>query len=386
MSSIHRFRFVPVHSLYGALLLLLPSTAVAQSPSPTQEPQLDEKALARLLYEGQNDPDFEGEVRFLRGVPLISRAPNMRSESQYYTSLILHARHMTEGMLYAEIRQLFTVALSQDKVVPKPSGRLRMQASNRALNRIFGKEDSLANAWVQKPIPNSVEDRHGHPHPHDHGQPEPMRVGFSASRLDVTTGLQTLLKVDSYMENTSDKKAALIGALGTDGVNWRIYDNETVGREHYERFISRFVPFVAHRDEGNLLVCGYCTYEGVSYLMGFDVTAIERRVSLGSSAGMPYSKYLQVKKERLARNPNDILDPLFWDYTSFFSRKNLDCFRLTPARETENVTALYPIGFDKEKVVTIIRDELEKAKAEQAKITTERLKRQSTRDGRENAN
>jgi len=374
MYSIHRIRFFPAHSVYIILLLQMPSTAVAQSRLPVPGHQLDEQALVRLMYEGQNDPDFDGEVRFLRGVPLISRAPNTRPESQYYTSLILSARHMTEGMLYPKIRQLFTEVLLQDEDARKVGRRMRMRAAGRAINLIFGKESGLATFDPEHSPGNAGEDQRSHEHPHEQGTP--MRIGFSASRLEVTTGLQVLFKVDAHLRNATDMKESLLGALGTEGIDWRIYNRETVDSEHCKRFISRFVPFVAHRHEGDLLVCGYCTYKGVSYLMGFDIGKIERRVTLGGGgASVTYSQYVKRKDEAQARGDDPVikLDPLFWDYKSYFSIKNLDCFRITPVRDTEKVTALYPKGFDKEKVVSIIRDELEKAKAEYAKLIAERL-------------
>ena len=395
MFSIHRFRLVPAHSLYGILLLLLPGTTVAQSPSPVQEHQLDEQALVRLLYEGQNDPDFEGEVRFLRGVPLISRAPNTRPESQYYTSLILHARHVGEILFHAKIQQLFTQTVLEDDQSRKLSGRLRMQAAYAVLHRVLGMGDDSTTSPVgtgrPDKVPNPVDEAHAQQHTHDRLRYAPMRVGFSPTHLEVTTGLHILMNIDARLRRSPEQHAAILDAIGTTGIRWRVYDREAVNHEKCKRFLSLSIPFVAHRGEHELLVCGYAIYDGVTYLMGFDLSKIERRVSLGGgSGGMSYSQYLKRRDEVKARGGNPIieLDPLFWDYKSYFSVKNLDCFRLTPLRDRETVTALYPVGLDSEKVVSIIRDELEKAKAEQAKLIAERLEKkrkmlrqQSTRKG-----
>jgi len=355
--------------------------AQAQETLMLKESREDLEALARLLYERMNDPTFRGEVRFIRSVPLISSTPDIRSSSQYYTSLILHARHVTEALFHGQVNQLFVKALQADSQAQGVGTRFRMQAATRVLEEVFGRGDELTpdvTGVRENDHPND-ERRHHHQHYAS------TAVGFKPTRLEQTTGLHALKTIDERLRRGGEPHAELINAIGTKGVEWRIYDHEAVDADQCKRFIARSIPFVTHRDRGALLVCGYATYEGTTYLMAFDLATIERRVSLGTGGGggMTYSEYRELEKQVRDRDPIVELDPLFWDYKSYFSVKNLACFRLTPVRSSETVTAIYPAKLREPEVSALISVELDRAKREHEGMIEERLARKRAQLQRE---
>ena len=342
----------------------------ADTPKPRKAAEVDLQMLERILYEEGSKPDFEGEMHFIPGVPLISRTPDTLPESQYLTSLILHGRHVAEGMLHAPLQQQYFRVISERDEYRRLTGRIKSQVAAIVFHRIFGVGGDLTPpiAGIQGSMKDATADHdHDHgdsPHPHGHHQHySPTPVGYSSSLHEVTTGLHALLKVDARLRKAHEQRVAITGLVGTSAIEWRIYERENLKREHYKRFLSRSVPFVAHRRDGEILVCGYATYKGATFLMAFDLAKIERRVSLGGGGSVTYSEYLKLKQAE-AGNPAIGLDPLFWDYTSYFSSRNLDCFLLSPALDVETITALYPIDLDAEAVSAIITEELRKAQIE----------------------
>ncbi|GFO81510.1 MAG: hypothetical protein A49_11370 [Methyloceanibacter sp.] len=352
----------------------------ADTPEPRKTADADLQTLERVLYEEGNKPDFEGEMHFIPGVPLISRTPDTLPESQYLTSLILHARHVAEGMLHAPLQQQYVQVTSESNENRNLTGRIKSQVAAVVFQRVFGAGGDLTPPIAG--IQGSMKGAGGHhdhdhgdmPHSHSHQHYSPTPVGYSSSLLEVTTGLHALLKVDARLREAQEQRVAITDLIGTSAIVWRVFEHEKVDREHYERFLSRSVPFVAHRRDGDFLVCGYATYKGSTFLMAFDLATIERRVSLGGGGSVTYSEYLKLKQTAAARDPAIGLDPLFWDYTSYFSSRNLDCFLLSPADSVETITALYPIGLDTEKVSQIITDELQKAQVIEQRQQAERLK------------
>lgn len=355
-----------------------------------------QRELERTLYEGMFNPDFEGEVRFISAVPLISRTPEVRPASQYYTALLMQAEYSIESLFYARVRQLFTEAVGADPEVPAMRKGLRLEAAGRVLLAVFGEREWLSafrlaaddeeHAESHRQVPDGEAADHVHAEGapgHEHALPElsapvsaakdpcrsmiPLPAGFQASHTETTTGLHCLQRVDQ--ELWKEGRPELSRVLPMDAVQWRVYDHEPAPPHQCERFIARGIPFVAHRGESDYLICGWAKLGERVYLMGYDLAAIERRVSLSNSgASVTYSEYVRLAEEKRGqgKDPMVELDPLFWDYKSYFSVKNLGSFRVLAADGPEVVTALYPTGLNEERVRAIIAAELGTAKQQQA--------------------
>lgn len=377
----------------GAILTAL--SVATWAVEPAERALAAQRELERTLYEGMFNPDFEGEVRFISAVPLISRAPDTRPASQYYTALLMQAEHSIESLFYTRVQQLFSEAVAADPQVGTMRKGFRLAAAGRVLKAVFGEREWLSafrpageeEEHAEAPRQAAAEGESEHVHAdgvaaHDASAELPAVVptstdpcramlplpaGFQASATEATTGLACLKRVDEALWKNG--RADLNQILPMEAVEWRIYDRRPAPQAQYERFISRGVPFVVHRGELDYLICGLAKHADRTYLMGYDLAAIERRVSLSSSgASVTYSEYVRLADEKRAQGKDPLVefDPLFWDYKSYFSVKNLGSFRLVPADGPETVTALYPMSLKEDQVRTIIAGELETAKEQQA--------------------
>lgn len=330
----------------------------------------DHKALAAVLYEKMGDPTFLGTVRFLDGVPLISRLPECEPRSQYYTSLILHASHIVQSKYLSKVSELAREEIASHNTFKSLSRAARGRTMDRIALHILGiGETGIAPVTLDA---KRGEPQPGHDHPHERGHIHdhsgtgaPRPVGYVPSKLEVTTGMHALLYVDEQLKKNQQQRLDLDALLQTHGIGWQIIDEEERPLGFCRRLVDRFIPFVLHSADGPLLVCGYADVDNDVFLMAFDLGSIERRVSLNSSgASLTYSEYQELKASLRAQDPAVALDPLFWDYKSYFSRKNLPCFRLIRASDQLRITAIYTTGIEEKEVRRIALAELQRAVAE----------------------
>jgi len=331
-------------------VLLLCAVSAAAGGAPIEAADRDLEELERLFYEKRNDPTFEGKVVFLSGVPLIGADSACLPQSQYVASLLIRARGAAMARFRARVTQACKDVRAESGATP-PTGRFRADACENALGRVFGKEDVVADAvWDRddRSRPRSLTDA--------------LRV---PTKSDVTTGLELLRKVDPYVRARPSFEGVRT-VLATDGVRWHMHERSATSIEQCEKYIDTGAPFLLHRSEGDVLVCGYAQYQGTTYWMGYDPAALERRVTLGYTSGsVTYSRYLQLLEENQARSTPLKIDPLFWDFESYFSSKNLAAFRLQPAATEETTSVIYPEGIDEERLSVIVEEEMTAARARQ---------------------
>lgn len=344
--------------------ILTCAALVRAAPPDTDEMQV----LARLFYEHRNDPLFDGSVVFISGIPLISSDPGCVEDSQYLASALLSARGRAISQYNSQVaekyREVERTELGRDSL----GRRVRTDALNRVHARVFGEQSTLSEALFESA---------SHPHPHAALNPTAM-----PSRTEVTTGLHMLRKVDQVLKKHGDLGATINELLATEVIDWHIEDRGTMTGQQCRKLIESYVPFLLHRDDRDYLVCGLGEYEENTYWMGYDLAELERRVTLGYTSGsVSFSRYFELVAENESRKEPLKIDPLFWDYESYFSVKNLSAFRLLHARDKESVTVVYAKGLDEERLESIIREETQKAREEQAAMQAERnAKRAATRE------
>lgn len=331
-------------------VLLLSAILAADCGTPIAAADQDLEELERLFYEKRNDPTFEGKVIFLSGVPLIGSDPGCLQQSQYVASFLIWARGAAYGCFHARV----TEACSTVRAEPGsmlPTGRFRADACEKTVCRVFGREDVVTDAlWdrADRSRPRSLND-----------------ALLVPTKSDVTTGLQILRKVDPYVR-ASPSFAGVRSVLATDSILWHMHERNATSVEQCEKYIDTGVPFLLHRSEGDALVCGYAQYQGTTYWMCYDLAKIERRVTLGYTSGsVTYSRYLQLMEDNQAQSTPLKIDPLFWDFESYFSSRNLSAFRLRPAATEETTSVIYPEGIDEERLSVIVQEEMTTARVRQ---------------------
>jgi hypothetical protein len=351
-------RALPLAAALG-LIIAPVAGALAEEP-PAANTQEELRALERLLYERMNDPTFDVDLRFIRGVPLISRTSEFAPDSQYYTSLLLQARQAASSLFSNEISQ-FVLGRLDSRPDVRSLRPERVEIMAHAMRRSVG--DRSAGLWAALPAWGPHPHQHAPDGSHSHGReeraPAPAIPGFVVSRGEATTGLHALAVVDASLRTAADRRGALLGLLGAPGIRWQFVDRDPRPSNVLRRYIDKSIPFVLHREQGDLLVCGYARHGATTYLMGYDLMLIERKVTLSSGGGgLSYSEYRRFVREAQDPGSEMKLDPLFWDYTSYFSSTNLPSFRLVPVEGSLLVTAIYPTGIDNEFVDRILNEEI----------------------------
>jgi hypothetical protein len=343
-------------------LCVLAASVQAREPSK----QEDLRVIEKLLYEKMNDPTFEGDLRFIRGVPLISGAPECANESQYLTSLVLHAKYGAQAQFLPPVAGIVSAYFNENSALLALTEPLRLQIAERVYERVLGVGRAGVAPGCTTPSDGDSTARHVHDHAtqhHCHPLTTEVRVGFSPSRSELTTGLHALREVDARLRASVDKQATVPQILATEGLSWSVYYREAKPLELCRRLIDRLIPFILHEGGRNLLVCGYANYRTTTYWMAYDLAAIERRVSIGGGSGsIPYSEFRRRESELRDRDP--LLDPLFWDYTSYFVVPNLPAFSLVAVdREPSVITALFPGVLDEKAVTSVVEQEARAASA-----------------------
>jgi len=310
-----------------------------------------------MFYERRNDPTFDGTVRFISGVPLISADPACLATSQYATSILLWARQSAIARFHAQISDACRTALRADPGENAPTRKFRTEVFENVHTRAFGRDEILTHALFEDPSqqrPQSAADA--------------IRV---PSRSEVTTGLHVLRRVDPIIRHSAGIEG-IRELLETGAVRWRLLQRSQVSSARGQKFIDAGVPFLLHQNNDELLVCGYATHSNTVYWLSYDLAKLERRVTLGYTSGsVPFSRYLELVAENRKRDQPLEIDPLFWDYQSYFSIQNLSAFRLQPAKEEESVSAVYSDGVDEARLQLIIDEELTNARDRQAQIDAE---------------
>lgn len=308
--------------------------------------------LATLFYARSLDPALEGEVHFLRHVPLIAPAPDCAPSSQYWTSLVIYARRTCRRLFFEHVEKAFRVAAKQDATYQGLPERAKSEVPWRIINEALGPlDDSLIPPDLRKPAGHQRVQAAAAPHAPDEAGVE-------------TAGAYALRTVDARLKRTSDHASELRSLLHTKAVRWQVIRREKATMEQCVSNLRRHSPFISHRDNNEYLICGFARHEDTLYLMGFNLAQVEKRIVLGTGGiSVPYSEFLRIRDEAHARDPNIKFRPLVLDYGSYFSVKNLSAFRILPARPVESISALYPEEFDEDAIRRLITSEFEKAAA-----------------------
>ena len=107
-----------------------------------------------------------------------------------------------------------------------------------------------------------------------------------------------------------------------------------------------------------MLICGYGLYGQVFYYLGYELSKIERQVSLDAGAGgMEHATFQKLQTEKADEIASRGLQPLYRDYTSYFAPINVSFFRVLSAAEEDVATMLYTAGLESDGVADMVRTE-----------------------------
>ena len=353
-----------MYALSAVTMFCITVTMPAYSADPEPE-KSSEKLLAveRSLYENRNELMGNGKMMFLQGILLPAHDPACRPESQYLTSALISARNATQIGAQKNLRETFKAA-TQD-IAPKLGRKIRLAAYNRILTRVIGERSPLAEA-----IPESAE------------PPKPQHILFPAHELnecsssETTQGVHMLKWTDQKLRAAHDIEALATQLLQTEAIHWGIIEKSEANAEECKSIVNALSPFMLYRNDKSFIVCGYAQPDETLYWMAYDLSCLELKVTLGYTSGhVTFSRYKKLLVENQSR-PNPVkITPLFWDFTSYFSIKNMGAFRLLPARDTEIVTALYLESLDDADLHRILEEELKVAIEEQNTANAEMIAR-----------